>query len=117
MTLHLCCNFADKMLSGHKLPVVDFVVRENIADEDDAGDEVHQDGKEGEAVPSRLTRHLLSHDGVGIVECEEEAAERDDAGAVVEHELGEEQQEEFDVLLHGGRNLSQLCRSRQNDPV
>ena len=98
----------DKMFSVRKLPVVYFVVRENVADEDDAGDEVHEDGKEGETVPSRLARHLLSHNGVGVVEREEEAAEGDDAGAVVKHKLGEEQQEELDVLLHGGRNLSKL---------
>ena len=34
---------------------------------------------------------LLPHDRVGVVEGEEESAEGDDAGAVVEHELGEEQ--------------------------
>ena len=40
------------------IPVVDFLVGEDVTDEPDAGDEVHEDGKEGEAVPPRLPRHL-----------------------------------------------------------
>ena len=55
-----------------------------------------------------LSCHLLAHDRVGVVESEEESSEGDDAGAVVEHEFGEEQQEELDVLLHRGRDLAQL---------
>ena len=40
------------------IPVVDFLVSEDVTDEPDAGDEVHEDGKESEAVPPRLPRHL-----------------------------------------------------------
>ena len=40
------------------LPIVDFLVSEDVTYEPDAGDEVHEDGKESEAVPSRLPRHL-----------------------------------------------------------
>ena len=59
----------------------------------------------------------MPHDRVGVVEGEEESAEGDDAGAVVEHELGEEQQEELDVLLHGRRDLAELCVCGQKRKV
>ena len=40
------------------LPIVDFLVSEDVTYEPDAGDEVHEDGEEGEAVSPRLPRHL-----------------------------------------------------------
>ena len=36
---------------------------------------------------------------------------------MVEHELGEEQQEELDVLLHGRRDLAELCVCGQKRKV
>ena len=40
------------------IPVVDFLVSEDVTDEPDAGYKVHEYGEESEAVPPRLPRHL-----------------------------------------------------------
>lgn len=61
------------------LPVVDLLLPEYVADEDDAGDEIDEDGEEGERVAAGLSGRLLLNHGVGVVERQQEAREGDDS--------------------------------------
>ena len=54
----ICSEVATSLLY---IPVVYFLVCEDVADEADACDEVHEDGEKGETVPPRLPRHLGSY--------------------------------------------------------